>query len=69
MLKGIPRNQSAKTPPIADNGMAVKIKAACFILLKVKNNNTIINPKAIGKATESRLLASTKFSNCPPYVT
>ena len=50
MLKGIPRNQSAKTPPIADNGMAVKMSKDCFILLKVKNNSTKIKPNAIGKA-------------------
>ena len=66
MLNGIPLNHNAKTPPIADNGMAVKIKSDCLILLNVKYNKTKIRPKAIGKATERRLLASTRFSNCPP---
>ena len=60
ILKGIPRNDKAKTPPIADNGMAVKISNACLKLLNVKNNKIMINPKAIGNAMDNRLLASTK---------
>ncbi len=51
---------------MADSGMAVKISPACLTLLNVKNNNTNIKPNAIGNATDNRLFASTKFSNCPP---
>ena len=35
ILNGIPRNIKAKTPPMADIGMAVNIKMACFTERKV----------------------------------
>ena len=66
ILKGKSRIQSAKTPPIADNGMAVKIRTPCFIEPNVKYSKMKISNKAIGTAIPKRCLASTKFSNCPP---
>ena len=66
ILNGMPRNQSAKIPPIADNGIAVKIKLACFIEPKAKNNNININNNDTGTAMPNRSLAAIKFSKVPP---
>ena len=66
ILKGIPRSQSANTPPMADKGIAVKMSRDCLMLPKVKYSSTKMSAKAPGTATARRLLASTRFSNCPP---
>ncbi|MCY1247585.1 hypothetical protein D9M72_609300 [compost metagenome] len=68
MLNGMPRIHKAKMPPMADNGIAVKINSDCFTELKVKYSKIKISPNAIGTATIKRLFASIRFSNCPPYV-
>ena len=39
ILKGIPLNQRANTPPIAENGMAENINKQCLILLKCKKQH------------------------------
>jgi hypothetical protein len=61
-------NHKAKTPPIADKGIAVKINKDCFMDLNVKNNKMKISKSAMGTAIDNRAVASTRFSNCPPYV-
>ena len=67
ILKGMSLNQSANTPPMAENGMAENINKQCFKLLKAKNSITKINNNAIGTAICNLLIACSKFSNCPPY--
>ena len=69
ILKGIFLIQSAKTPPIAENGMAENISKQCLRLLNAKNNITNISNNASGTAICSRLTACSKFSNWPPYFT
>ena len=66
MLKGIPLNHKANTPPIALMGIAVKMSREYFIEPKVKNSNNRINAKATGTATNNLLFASSRFLNCPP---
>ena len=66
ILNGIPLNHNASTPPMAEKGIAEKINKQCFKLLKAKNNITKINNKAPGTAIFKRLIACSKFSNCPP---
>ena len=66
ILKGIPRIQSAKTPPMAESGIAVKISAACFIEPKAKNSSKKMSNKDTGTAIPKRSLAAIKFSKVPP---
>ena len=66
MLKGISLIKRAQTPPIADKGIAVKIKKLCLTDPNVKYNKTRIRSNAIGTTIANLLLARCKFSNCPP---
>ncbi|MNL57048.1 hypothetical protein D3C87_1805830 [compost metagenome] len=66
MLKGIPLNKSASTPPIADSGTAVKMRMVWVKDLNVKYSRPRMSSMATGTATESLLLASLRFWNCPP---
>ena len=45
------RNSNAQIPPMAESGMAVKIKAACDTELKVKNKNKTSTMTGIGQRT------------------
>ena len=63
ILNGMPLIHKAKTPPIAENGIAEKISKQCLILLNAKNNITKINNKATGTAICNLLTACSKFSN------
>ena len=66
ILKGIPLNNNANTPPMALMGIAVKINKVSFTELKVKNNNIKIKANATGKAICNLADASLKFSKVPP---
>ena len=62
----MPRKARAKIPPIAERGIAVKIRAACLTELKAKNKSKKIRNNAIGTAIPKRFLAAFKFSKAPP---
>ena len=66
ILKGIPLNQSAKIPPTADKGIAVKINNAFFKDAKLRYNRKKISKSAAGTATSNLAFAASKFSNVPP---
>ena len=68
MLNGISRSSNANTPPIADIGMAVKINAAYFSELKVKNSKPKMRNNETGTAMLNLLEACARFSKVPPYV-
>ncbi|MNS67730.1 hypothetical protein D3C86_393410 [compost metagenome] len=57
ILKGISRITSANTPPIADNGIAVKMIIPSLNDLKAKYNRAKIINKAAGTATPNLALA------------
>ena len=63
ILKGIPLRCNAKTPPIADKGIAVNTNNACLKELNVTNNKKKINNNTNGKATDNLDFAFSKFSN------
>ncbi|MNI38719.1 hypothetical protein D3C81_1213670 [compost metagenome] len=63
ILKGMPRNINANTPPIALIGIAVKISVACLKEWNVKYNSIKISNKDTGTAINRRELAFCKFSN------
>ena len=65
-LKGIPLNQSSRTPPTVASGIDVKIIIASFSDLKAKCKKTNISKSATGTAINSRFVAFCRFSNCPP---
>jgi hypothetical protein len=66
MLKGMPRSQSASTPPTAANGTALKISRALRVLLNARNSRKKISNRATGTATPSRAVASCRFWKVPP---
>ena len=69
MLKGISRIHRESMPPIADSGMAEKIKSPYLTDPNAKYSITKMSKSANGTAIRRRFLASTRFSNCPPYLT
>ena len=66
MLNGIPRSHKAATPPMAESGMAVKIRTDCRSEPNVKNSSTKMSSRATGTAMLKRSVAWRRFSNCPP---
>ena len=58
ILNGNPLSSKAQIPPIADNGIAVKIKAACGTEPNVKYNRINMSANAIGTAMESLSFAA-----------
>ena len=57
ILNGKPLSSKAQIPPMADNGIAVKIKAACDIESNVKYNRIKMSANAIGSAIANARLA------------
>ncbi len=67
MLKGISRTHNAQTPPIAANGIAMKIITLCLKDRSAKKTKMKIKVNARGTTIPNRAFADFRFSKAPPY--